>query len=165
MLWSLSSGNHKVEAWVLLWFYLFSLLISVWEVEREICTLRERWLILLLCRLETVPVFIWLYTWKTQKSQLKNYYRQKENWGTSLVVQWLMQGVFRGTSVLPMQGVGVWFLLRELDPTYCNQELGAANKNLFLKENSVILCTIKLINRNPYVQKAWKIWRARIKIR
>ena len=29
-------------------------------------------------------------------------------------------GVCRGTSVLPMQGVGVWFLLRELDPTYCN---------------------------------------------
>ena len=106
MLWSLSSGNHKVEAWVLLWFYLFSLLISGWEVEREICTLRERWLILLLCILETVPIFIWLYTWKTQKSQLKNYYRQKENSGTSLVVQWLMQGVFRGTSVLPMQGVG-----------------------------------------------------------
>ena len=29
-------------------------------------------------------------------------------------------GVCRGTSVLPMQGVGVWFLLRELDPTYCS---------------------------------------------
>ena len=32
---------------------------------------------------------------------------------TSLVVQW---------SMLPMQGTGVQFLVRELDPIYCNQE-------------------------------------------
>ena len=41
---------------------------------------------------------------------------------------------------------------------------GCSQQKLFLKENSVISCGIKLINRNSYVQKVWKIWRARIKI-
>lgn len=46
---------------VVVLFILIVYFISVWEVEGEISTLRERWLILFLCRLETVPIFIWLY--------------------------------------------------------------------------------------------------------